>query len=233
MNFTEQREKLCLPLDSLPSLAAVQERIEELSPYVGWFKIGKGTFTRFGPDVVHLVQRYQKKVFLDLKFHDIPATVRDAALAASSLGVDMITVHAAGGKAMMAAAREGAGTGVKIVAVTLLTSLSQEQLSEELHVRETVKDYVLHLAELAREAGLNGIVCSAQELAEIRPFLRSDFFVVTPGITGQNRLTDQQRTTSPREALQAGASLLVVGRAITEAVDRKKAALEILHDMAD
>lgn len=235
------REKVCLPLDGLSSLSEVEGLVEELSPFVGLFKVGKESFTRFGPPVVKLVQARGAGVFLDLKYHDIPNTVKGAARAAAELGVSIFNVHAAGGAAMMEAARagveEGAGGGgvaPKVIAVTVLTSIDGEVLNRECGVPGTVEDQVLRLAKLTEAAGLDGIVCSAADMHALRGKLRAGFLFVTPGIKGTTTPAgeDQKRVLSPGRAVAAGSSLLVVGRAITGAPDRRKAALEVLEDIA-
>lgn len=235
------REKVCLPLDGLPSLSEVEALVEELSPFVGLFKVGKESFTRFGPPVVKLVQARGAGVFLDLKYHDIPNTVKGAARAATELGVSIFNVHAAGGAAMMEAARAGVeegagreGAAPKVIAVTVLTSIDGEILNRECGVPGTVEDQVLRLAKLTEAAGLNGIVCSAADMHALRGKLRAGFLFVTPGIKGTTTPAgeDQKRVLSPGRAVAAGSSLLVVGRAITGAPDRRKAAREVLEDIA-
>jgi orotidine-5'-phosphate decarboxylase len=235
------REKVCLPLDGLRSLDQVQALVEELSPFVGRFKVGKESFTRFGPKVVQLVRDHGAGVFLDLKYHDIPNTVQGAARAATELGVAMFNVHASGGLAMMAAAREGveeAGSEPDsrpdVIAVTVLTSIDDEILNQECGVPGPVEDQVLRLAKLTERAGLDGIVCSAADLDALRGRMKPDFLFVTPGIKGTTTPAgaDQRRVLSPGRAVAAGSSLLVVGRAITGAPDRRDAAREVLRDIA-
>jgi orotidine-5'-phosphate decarboxylase len=236
------RTRVCLPLDGLDTLEAVRERVEELSPFVGLFKIGKESFTRFGPAVVDAVRASGGGVFLDLKYHDIPNTVRGAARAATELGVAMFNVHASGGTAMMAAARQGvdegpspSGVRPKVIAVTVLTSIDQEILNEEIRVPGSVEDQVLHLAKRTEAAGLDGIVCSAADLHALKGELGEDFLFVTPGIKGTTTPAgeDQKRVMSPGRAVAAGSSLLVVGRAITGAPDRAQAAREVLQDIVN
>ncbi len=234
------RDLVCLPLDGLHTLGEVEEMLAELSPYVGMFKVGKESFTRFGPRVVTLVQERGSGVFLDLKFHDIPNTVRGAARAASELGVALFNVHASGGVAMMAAARRGveeaaAGeSGPKVISVTVLTSVDQDILNSEVGVPGTVEDQVLRLAKLTEAAGLDGVVCSAADLHALQGHLGPRFLFVTPGIKGTTTPAgeDQKRVLSPGRAVAAGSSLLVVGRAITAAADRPAAAMEVLTDIA-
>lgn len=235
------RERVCLPLDGLHSLAQVQALVEELSPFVGRFKVGKESFTRFGPEVVRLVRDHGAGVFLDLKYHDIPNTVKGAARAATEMGVSMFNVHAAGGLAMMAAAREGVeaaapdpGAAPKVIAVTVLTSIDDEIMNRECGVPGAVEDQVLHLAKLTEAAGLHGVVCSAADMQALRGQLRPGFLFVTPGIKGTTTPAgdDQRRVLSPGRAVAAGSSLLVVGRAITGAPDRRAAAREVIRDIA-
>ena len=235
------REMVCLPLDGLNSIAEVKGRVEELSPFVGLFKVGKESFTRFGPEIVDLVKEYGSGVFLDLKYHDIPNTVKGAARAAAQLGVSMFNVHASGGLAMMQAAGQGVeeadlpgGEAPKIVAVTVLTSIDEEILNIECGVSGSVEGQVLRLAKLTEEADLDGIVCSAADLDALKGTLRPGFLFVTPGIKGTSTPAgeDQKRVLTPGRAVAAGSSMLVVGRAITGADDRKAAALEVLHDIA-
>jgi orotidine-5'-phosphate decarboxylase len=159
---------VCLPLDGLYSLSEVKDLVDELSPYVGLFKVGKESFTRFGPAVVALVQEHGAGVFLDLKYHDIPNTVKGAARAAAEMNVAVFNVHASGGSAMMAAARQGVeeaaatgSTAPRVIAVTVLTSIDRQILNDDVGVPGEVEDQVLRLARLTEEAGLDGIVCSA------------------------------------------------------------------------
>ncbi|MBU0907641.1 MAG: orotidine-5'-phosphate decarboxylase [Nanoarchaeota archaeon] len=239
------KKMVCLPLDGLDSLHDLSARVEELSPVVGLFKIGKETFTRFGPEAVRVVHGYGADVFLDLKYHDIPNTVMGAADAAAMLGVRIFNVHASGGLEMMRAAVEGARSGAerygmevpKVIAVTVLTSIDQGIMNDQLRVPGLVEDQVLHYAFLAHQAGLDGIVCSAADLGAIRDKLPSGFTYVTPGIKGTKTPagTDQKRVFSPGSAVRDGSSILVVGRAITgpeTSAGRLRAGYEVLEDMA-
>ncbi len=236
------REMVCLPLDGLHSLGEVKGMVEELSSFVGLFKVGKESFTLFGPSVVELVQDHGAGVFLDLKYHDIPNTVKGAARAATELGAVLFNVHASGGSAMMAAARQGVeeanppgGRTPKVIAVTVLTSIDEEILNTECGVPGAVEDQVLHLAKLTESAGLDGIVCSAADMHALKGKLNPSFLFVTPGIKGTTTPAgeDQKRVLSPGRAVAAGSSLLVVGRAITGAPDRQQAAMEVLQDIAN
>ncbi len=235
------RRMVCLPLDGLDSIDEVRERIEELSPFVGLFKVGKESFTRFGPEVISLVTDGGAEVFLDLKYHDIPNTVKGAAGAATGLGVAMFNVHASGGLAMMEAARIGVeeadspgGKKPKVLAVTVLTSLDEEALNTECRIPGTVAEHVAHLTLLTEEAGLDGIVCSAADMEPLKNRMSPEFLFVTPGIRGTTTPAgeDQKRVLSPGRAVAAGSSLLVIGRAITAADDRQAAARDVLKDIA-
>ncbi|MBC8495557.1 orotidine-5'-phosphate decarboxylase [archaeon] len=239
------RSKVCLPLDGLNTIEEVKVRVEELSPVVGLFKIGKESYTRFGPKVIELVHNYGSEVFLDLKYHDIPNTVKGAAKAATELGVYMFNVHASGGSSMMKAALEGAkeiceSTGKrmpKIIAVTMLTSIDQETMNNELKISGLVEDQVLNLAKLTQESGLDGIVCSAADLHAIKDKLPEEFMFVTPGIKGPNTAAgaDQKRVFTPGHAIQDGSTILVIGRTITgqpTSEERLKSGYEVMQDMA-
>jgi orotidine-5'-phosphate decarboxylase len=241
----QARSKVCLPLDGLNTLDEIQDRVQELSPVVGMFKIGKETFTRFGPGAVKLVQESGAEVFLDLKYHDIPNTVRGASAAAAELGVYMFNIHASGGLEMMKAAVEGAKSACskkglrmpKILAVTVLTSIDKGIMNSELNISGDVEEQVLSLANLANKAGLDGVVCSAADLYAISDKLPSDFMYVTPGIKGPKSAagSDQKRVFTPGNAISDGSTILVIGRAITgheTADERRKAGLEVLRDMA-
>jgi orotidine-5'-phosphate decarboxylase len=241
----EARQKVCLPLDGLETLEDVEKRIEELSCVVGLFKIGKESFTKFGPNVIEIVKSYGADVFLDLKYHDIPNTVYWAAYAVSKLGVYMFNVHASGGLKMMQKAVEGARDGAKkygteipkIVGVTVLTSIDEDILNNQLRVSGKVEEQVLNLAQLSEEAELDGIVCSAKDLYAIKDKLPNNFMYVTPGIKGPNTPAgeDQKRVFTPGNAIKDGSSILVIGRAITgqdTSEKRINAGYEILKDMA-
>jgi orotidine-5'-phosphate decarboxylase len=203
---------------------------------VGGFKIGKQLFTSEGPSIVRELSARGDNVFLDLKFHDIPNTVAGAVAAAVAAGAWMVNVHAAGGRKMMQAAAQAASEAAAkagrrrplVIGVTVLTSLDDLALRET-GVSTPVLDHVRHLAVLAQQSGLDGVVASAHEIAAIRTACGRDFVIVTPGIRprGQQASDDQARTMGPAEAIAAGASYLVIGRPITGDPDPRQAAIAI------
>lgn len=246
LNYKEQaaRKRVCLPLDGLDSVTDLIGRVRELSPVVGLFKVGYESFTRFGPAAIDAVTANGGEVFLDLKFHDIPNTVKGAARAATEHQVYMFNVHASGGLDMMKAAVEGANSITPsnarvpyILGVTVLTSINQETMNDQLRIYGDVADQVFHLAQLSKQAGLDGIVCSAADLYAVRDKIEKPFKYVTPGIQGVSTLagSDQARVFSPGNAIRAGSDILVVGRAITDQKTpeaRLAAGYEILKDMS-
>ncbi|MDP6685672.1 MAG: orotidine-5'-phosphate decarboxylase [Candidatus Omnitrophota bacterium] len=228
------KEKIIIALD-VNSLKEAKRLLDILSPEVKLFKIGMELFYSCGPKVVELVKKYDRDIFLDLKFHDIPNTVKNAAKVATRLGVEIFNLHAQGGKDMMKAALEGAEEeseklGIsrpKILGVTVLTSMDKGTLNE-IGVDGSPKDQVLKLARLVKEAGLDGVVASPQEIEIIRKELDKDFLIVTPGVRPKGaEAGDQKRTSTPKEALIAGADYIVIGRPIIKA----KAPLKALQDI--
>ena len=210
--------------------------IEKISPNLCKLKVGKELFTRAGPQFVETLIDQGYDVFLDLKFHDIPNTVRNAVFAASQLGVWMINVHALGGSSMLLAAREGIDmAGVHrpfLIAVSLLTSMSQSDLGQ-LGIDEEIPVFVERLAQLAIDCGIDGLVCSAQEVSGLRQKFGEAPLLVTPGIrpagTGSD---DQQRVSTPEQAIADGSSYLVIGRPITQHVNPTEALLSINASIA-
>jgi orotidine-5'-phosphate decarboxylase len=205
-----------------------------LKPHIGGVKLGLEFFSAHGPLGVRPFADLGLPIFLDLKFHDIPNTVAGAVRAAAGLGVDILNVHAAGGPAMLKAAAEAArATSVrtKVIAVTVLTSLSDADL-EAVGQYGPAAQQVARLARLSHDCGLDGVVCSAHEIAALRAKLGSDFLLVVPGIRPKGAdLGDQQRVMGPKEALDAGANILVIGRPITAAPDPVEAARAIAESL--
>lgn len=227
--------KLCLALD-VALFDEAKAIIDELHDSVGVFKIGKELFTSVGPKIVEYIHGKKSRVFLDLKFHDIPNTVRKASEAAARMGVFMFNVHASGGSEMMKAAIQGVKdsghTKTLVLGVTVLTSMNEAVLKNEVHVTGNLREYVIHLAKLAQTSGLSGVVASPLEIKMIRQACGSDFKIITPGVrpewAGQD---DQKRVMTPREAVQAGADFIVVGRPILKAANCREAAEKILKEV--
>ena len=194
--------------------------VAQLDPNLCKLKVGKELFTAAGPQLVEKLVSKDFKVFLDLKFYDIPNTVAKACEAASNLGVWMLNVHASGGLAMMQSALEGVSKSQHspyLIAVTVLTSMNQANL-EALGIDNSVEEQVLRLAMLSQKAGLHGVVCSAMEAEQLKQVMQQNFLLVTPGIRPTNAsLDDQNRAMTPSAALSVGADYLVVGRPITQA----------------
>jgi orotidine-5'-phosphate decarboxylase len=225
------RDRLIVALD-VPKADAARALVDRLSGRVGMFKVGSQIFTAAGPELVREIVGRGEKVFLDLKFHDIPNTVAGAVSSASRLGVSLVDVHGLGGRAMMEAA-VGAlpAMGTRLLAITILTSHDDETLGE-IGVNGSVADSVRRLAELAKDAGTDGVVASPHEVGLIREACGRDFLIVTPGIRPAGAaLGDQARPATPAAALAAGADFLVVGRPITEAADPGAAADAIVAEM--
>src|SRR5271165_61434 len=229
----QPRDRLIVALD-VPSASLARQLVQTIGEAAVTYKIGKQLFTAEGPQVVRDLASSGRRVFLDLKFHDIPNTVAGAVKSAAELGVSMVTVHASGGSKMLKAAVEAAGQSPArpmILGVTVLTSLSNSDL-QELGVSGNVSSQVLRLGALARSAGCGGLVASAQEAGELRRELGEGFAIVTPGIRPLGSAAgDQARVVTPRDAIAAGATYLVVGRPILDAPSPDKAADEIVSDI--
>jgi len=225
------RDRLVVALD-VPTLEEASALVDRLAGLAGMFKVGSQLFTAGGPDLVRGLVARGEKVFLDLKYHDIPNTVAGAVSAACRLGVSLVDVHALGGKSMMEAA-VGAmpAMGTRLLAITVLTSHDAASFGD-LGLAGDVADTVRRLALLADAAEVDGVVASPQEVPIIREACGQDFLVVTPGIRPAGaRTADQARSATPAAALKAGADLLVVGRPIIEAADPAAAARAILREM--
>lgn len=232
---------MALDFDSLSSAVKFAKQISDL---VGMFKIGSQLFTAAGPAAVKEISALGPGIFLDLKFHDIPNTVAGAVLSAAAMsGVQLINVHALGGRTMLEAAVQAISAGVpmgsdrpRLLAVTILTSMDQKAMKET-GVGGTPKLRVLRLAQLAKKAGVDGVVASVQEARAIRKACGSEFLIVTPGVRPtdspvQTKSEDQSRKATPTEAIRAGADFLVVGRPIIAAPDPRSAAQAIVDEIA-
>ena len=237
---THVKDRLIVALD-VETLADAERMVDRLEGLATRFKIGSQLFTAAGPGAVEAIQKRGAEVFLDLKFHDIPNTVAGAAREATRMGVLMFNVHASGGRAMMAAAAEGAATAARelggrrpiVLAVTVLTSLDRAALGRELGVADSVEGHVLHLAALAAAAGLDGCVASPNEIGALRTSRGAGWVIVTPGVRpAGSAVGDQSRIATPGAAAAAGAHYLVVGRPITAAPDPARAAEAVLREMS-
>jgi len=211
--------KIIVALDYADAESAMH-LVNQLSPELCRLKVGKELFTSAGPALIGNIQDKGFEVFLDLKFHDIPNTVAKACEAAARIGVWTVNVHALGGRKMMQAAREALekfAKPPKLIAVTILTSMDEQDIAE-VGLSGSPQDNVISLAALARQSGLDGVVCSPREVVQLRQELGADFLLITPGVRPQgSALDDQKRTMTPKEALRSGANYLVIGRPVTKA----------------
>jgi orotidine-5'-phosphate decarboxylase len=225
------KDRIIVPLD-VPTAQAARELVKAIGGTVGFFKVGNQLFTSAGPEIVKEVQAAGSKVFLDLKYHDIPNTVQHAVMSASALGIDMLTIHLSGGRAMCEAAVMGRGiSNVLILGVTVLTSLNNSSITE-IGFRGSVEEEVLLLAELAKNVGITGLVASPHELRILRQRFGSLFTTVIPGIRPSwADPGDQKRILTPRQAVEAGADYLVIGRPITASKDPKTAVQRIIAEL--
>lgn len=237
--------QLIVALD-MPSSQSMGALLKSLPREILWFKVGLELFTAEGPRAFEALRTHGKKIFLDLKLHDIPHTVERAVAAAAQHGIGMLTLHAAGGRAMLKAAVHAAQTlgaqAPKLIAVTTLTSLNQADLAE-VGISRALKDQALCLSKLALDAGLDGLVASAQEVEHLRQHFGQGPLLVTPGIRPScaqgategrpagNTVDDQKRVATPTLAVRAGSNFLVVGRPILEAADPRSAAFDILNEI--
>lgn len=239
MMLMHPKDRIIVALD-VPSADAALRLAQQLHGHVGTFKVGSEVFTAEGPNIVRTLIASGEPVFLDLKFHDIPNTVRAAAYQAGMLGVSLMTIHASGSSKMIAAAAEGVRAAARecgatkpprVLAITALTSLGPDDLAE-VGMQGSPQETVVRLARLAKSAGADGVVASPREIAVIRRACGPDFLIVTPGIRPAGGASDDQaRTATPESAIRAGADYLVIGRPITGAADPVAAADAIAAEM--
>ena len=231
----EARNRLIVALD-VPSATAATELVNRLEGTCIWFKVGLELFAAAGPSVLEPLIARGYSIFLDLKFHDIPNTVAGAVRSAASLGVQMMTIHALGGPAMLTAARtaiDGVSNPPELLAVTVLTSMDPDQLGA-IGLNRRAPEQVELLAKMGLQAGIRGFVCSPQEVETLRKLTGAEGVLVIPGIRPAGAATgDQKRIATPADALSQGASYLVVGRPITQAPNPARAADAILREMAE
>lgn len=233
MRALSPKDRLIVALD-LPAAGPALDLVERLDGTCLWLKVGMELYYSAGNKLIEELRKRGYKVFLDLKLHDIPNTAAGAVRSVTASGASLLTVHAAGGRAMLTAAAEAAKApgAPKLLAVTVLTSMDAGELTG-IGVADTPAAQVLRLAKLAKSCGINGMVCSPEEVGELRSNLGTDTVLVTPGIRGVEDATgDQRRIATPAEAIQRGSSMLVVGRPITRAANPAKAASIVLAEIA-
>jgi orotidine-5'-phosphate decarboxylase len=229
--MTKAAEKIIVALD-VPTKTEALELVEKLRGQISFFKIGLQLYTGEGPEIVRSVSSTGSKVFLDLKLHDIPNTVARAVESVERLGVQMLTIHLSGGSEMIRAAIAARANNTLLLGVTVLTSSTEETL-REIGVQDKVDDQVLRLAKLGVDAGIDGIVTSPHEIKPIRREFGDKIKIIVPGIRPSGaEANDQKRTMTPRDALEAGADYLVVGRPITACRNPNEAVAQILEEMS-
>ncbi|MGA3084116.1 MAG: orotidine-5'-phosphate decarboxylase [Thermodesulfobacteriota bacterium] len=239
-NKNKIREKICIALD-VDSGAEALRLSGMLKNYCGFFKIGVQLFSQEGPDIVKKVISLGPKVFLDLKYHDIPNTIKNTVKVIVGLGISVFNVHTTGGYEMMletsnAVKEESKKLGIPkpmAIGVTVLTSINSKILSEELMIKQDLSEYVVHLSKLAKKAGLDGVVASPHEIKIIRKSCGPNFKIITPGVRPSWSLgvDDQKRIMTPNEAIKNGADFIVVGRPIIKAKDPVEAAKKLLNEI--
>ncbi|RCJ41731.1 orotidine 5'-phosphate decarboxylase [Nostoc punctiforme NIES-2108] len=239
MGNREQVEQRVIVALDVPDEQAAIALIDRL-PQVTFWKVGLELFTSTGPKILEVLKSRQKRIFLDLKFDDIPNTVAGACRSAARYGVDLLTIHATAGRDALTAATEAAQEGAakagveppKLIAITLLTSISARQLAFDLKIPLELPEYTLEMALLAQESGLDGVVCSPQEVAQLRQTCGNDFLLVCPGVrpTWADK-GDQKRSLTPAQAIIAGADYLVIGRPITAATEPELAWKRISEEL--
>jgi len=221
------KQAICIALD-VDNADTAYWLVDRLKDHVGYFKVGMQLFYHYGPALIDKLIEKEIRIFLDLKFHDIPNTVKNAAISALRMNVNMFNVHASGGHSMMQQAVEGAQEVSqknnipmpKILGVTILTSLTQKMVSQELNWPGSLKERVCNLARLSQQAGLDGVVASPREIEWIRNVCGDNFMIVTPGIRPVWAMTqDQKRVMTPSQAMDSGADMIVVGRPVIQAED--------------
>ena len=233
----DPRAKMIFALD-VDHFEEAQQLVLEFKDHVGMFKVGKQLFTQCGPKIVDYIKMKNSKVFLDLKYHDIPNTVAKASVEAAKLGVDILNVHASGGFPMMSEAKRalveaGKNPNIqrpKIIGVTVLTSLDDNEL-KRVGFNIPVIELTRRLATLAKEAGLDGVVAGGSDIEMIREICGKDFLIITPGVRLEEKRDDQKRTVTPHEAIKRGASYIVLGRAVRDAPDPKGLLKKITGDI--
>lgn len=212
--------KIIVALD-FGSLSETEDFLKKVKGQNCRVKVGKELFTNEGPNVIKLIQQYGFEIFLDLKFHDIPNTVSRAIKASCNLGIWMVNVHASGGKQMLLAAREAVDSSSNkpiLIAVTILTSYDNYSF-QELGFKNNLLDQIAYLATLSENSGMDGIVCSANDIPSIKPLVKEKFQFITPGVRLTNSNDDQKRVTTPEDAITQGSNYLVIGRPITSSKD--------------
>jgi orotidine-5'-phosphate decarboxylase len=227
------KEKIVVALD-VPNLASAARLVDELGETISWVKVGLQLFTAEGPAIIDAMKLRGLKVFLDLKFHDIPHTAVEAVRSAVALGAGMTTIHLSGGSDMVRSAVEASqSSSLLVLGVTVLTSLDDDQL-KEVGVQRTAKQQVLELVALGRSCGLRGVVCSPLEIAALRGKFGNSLTIVTPGVRpSDSNLDDQRRVMTPADAVRAGADFLVIGRPITAAASPREAAVRIADEISE
>lgn len=232
-------DKIIVPLDVSGEAAAIA-LIDQL-PQITWWKVGLELFVSCGPEILSILKQRQKRIFLDLKFHDIPNTVAGACRAAAGYGVDLLTIHATAGRLALKASQEAIKAGAeatgqnppRLIAITILTSLTSRDIAFDLKIPLELPEYALQMALLAKETGLGGAVCSPQEVEQLRRVCGDDFVLVCPGVRPSwAEGGDQRRSLTPGAAMKAGADYLVIGRPITAAADPGKALERICTEIA-
>ena len=238
MKKINPEEKIILAIDGLDIYQT--KTLLNKCPNIKWVKVGLELFTRQGPSVIKVLKDLNKKIFLDLKFHDIPNTMSAACYEVSKLGVDIISIHASAGSKALTASKNATLEGAKIasvnapyvIGITVLTSLSSEEFQADLDRYDSIEENVVRLAKLSFDSGLDGCVCSPWEAKILRSIYKNNFELITPGIrTKIQKKDDQNRIMTPYEAIRNGASKMVIGRAITKAKDPNKSFLDICNSI--